>query len=68
MSEIARYLVGIEWLKILERLQTQAEALLQVPENIHEREDKGRAVLALISAWFVGHQAGEMRVDRHSTE
>jgi hypothetical protein len=68
MSEITRYLVGIEWLKILERLQAHAEALVQVSETIHEREDKGRAVLALISAWFVGHQAGEMRVKRHSTE
>ncbi len=27
MSEIVRYLVGIKWLKILERLQAHAEAL-----------------------------------------
>jgi len=55
MSETASYLVGIEWLKILERLRAHAEALVQVFETIHERDDKGRVVLALISAWFVGH-------------
>jgi len=42
--------------------------LVQMSETTHEREDNGRAVLALISAWIVGHQAGEMRVKRHSTE
>lgn len=52
MSEIARYFLGIEWLEILERLQAHAEALFQLSETIHEREDKGRAVLASISAWF----------------